>query len=129
MAAMTSDARYVSAEEIAEIVPYSARQIRRLAESGGFPRPVQFGERKVLWVRAEVEAWLRSKEEEKGMACWVCGSPATRVKGGRQCCSKHSQYSAGPDDPPPDPCAVARCGAPSNRREYGLPFCAAHNSL
>ena len=49
-----ADDRYVSAEEIAQIVPYSARQIRRLAEGGGFPPPVKFGERKNLWVRAEV---------------------------------------------------------------------------
>jgi hypothetical protein len=45
---------------------------------------------------------------------------------GKQWCSRHTQYSAHPDDPAPDRCAV--CEAPSNRREYGLPFCPAHNS-
>jgi predicted DNA-binding transcriptional regulator AlpA len=128
MSAMADD-RYVSAEQLAQIVPYSARQIRRLAEAGSFPPPVKFGERKNLWLRAEVEAWLRTKEEERAMpACWVCGSPANRVMGGKQCCSRHTQYSRHPDDPPPEPCAIGGCGAPSNRREYGLAFCASHNS-
>jgi hypothetical protein len=40
-------------------------------------------------------------------------------------CSAHSPYSARPGDPPPAPCAM--CGAPSDRREYGLPFCPAHD--
>lgn len=58
--------------------------------------------------------------------CKVCGAVATRIMDGGAYCSRHSNLSAHPDDAPPAPCVV--CEAPSDRREYGLPFCPAHDS-
>ena len=124
---MTAASRYVIEDELGELgVRYSDRHLRRLEASGDFPARVKLGERKSVWVRAEVEAWLRSKEEARAMSCWVCDAPASRVMDGRQCCSVHTHLSRHPDDPPPAPCAAPGCGADSNRAEYGHPLCVGH---
>jgi predicted DNA-binding transcriptional regulator AlpA len=51
--------QYVKASQLRDLgVPYTVQNIKTLAD---FPKPVQFGERKQLYIRAEVEAWVANK--------------------------------------------------------------------
>ncbi|MER9820023.1 AlpA family phage regulatory protein [Mesorhizobium sp. M0129] len=39
-----------------------------MAAAGEFPKPVQLGERRVAYVRAEVEAWIDSRIASRAAA-------------------------------------------------------------
>ena len=49
-------------------VPYTRNYIYKLIDRGQFPRPVRLGERKVAFVEREIDAWIRSKIEERDAA-------------------------------------------------------------
>jgi predicted DNA-binding transcriptional regulator AlpA len=42
-------------------IPYSRVHIDRLVEVEKFPCPIELGENRVAWVRAEVDAWIAAK--------------------------------------------------------------------
>ena len=52
-------------DEVAERVGYSAMHLWRLEKAGKFPRRVQLGPRRVGWVEAEVDAWIKARAAER----------------------------------------------------------------
>lgn len=53
-----SDARLVSAEELARILAISTRSLWRLRSAGQLPRPVKLGG-SIRWRIDEVERWIK----------------------------------------------------------------------
>ena len=51
----------LSKKQVREIVLYSPAHIARLEKAGLFPKRVQLGPGRVGWVKAEVEAWVRTR--------------------------------------------------------------------
>ncbi|PND21085.1 transcriptional regulator [Ensifer sp. MMN_5] len=58
----------MSPKEAAEATTFSRTMLTLLAEAGTFPRPVQLGERRIAFVRAEVEAWIDSRISARAAA-------------------------------------------------------------
>jgi prophage regulatory protein len=58
--------RIITQKELASRVPYSSVQIWRLEKAGTFPRRITLGPNRVGWVEAEVEAWLRTRMDDRG---------------------------------------------------------------
>lgn len=50
--------RLMTPKEAAEATTFSRTMLTLLAEAGKFPHPVPLGERRIAFVRAEVEAWI-----------------------------------------------------------------------
>jgi prophage regulatory protein len=50
--------RLMAPKEAALATSLSRPLISLMAAEGKFPRPVQLGERRIAYVRAEVEAWI-----------------------------------------------------------------------
>lgn len=48
----------LKAKQIAAFIGCSAKHVRRLAESGEFPKPVKAGKKMLRWPREAVERWL-----------------------------------------------------------------------
>jgi prophage regulatory protein len=46
-------------------IPYSEEWIRSLIEAGKFPRPVRLGEKRVGFVEAEIDQWLKDRAAER----------------------------------------------------------------
>jgi prophage regulatory protein len=44
--------------EVEAIVPFCKRTIQRMVKDESFPQPVRFGKRALLFLEAEVHAWL-----------------------------------------------------------------------
>lgn len=42
-------------------VPYSRDHLRRLVKAGSFPAPVPISEKRIAWVEAEIDAWVRER--------------------------------------------------------------------
>jgi predicted DNA-binding transcriptional regulator AlpA len=57
--------RIIAKRELAQLVPYSQSQIRRLEESGSFPVRVRLGPGRVGWPLREVLRWLQAREAER----------------------------------------------------------------
>jgi prophage regulatory protein len=57
----------ISLQEVTDLVRYRRTTIYRLIRRGLFPRQVRLGDRKVAWVRSEVEAWLLSRLEARNV--------------------------------------------------------------
>lgn len=53
---------FIPIREVVRMTSLSKPVVYRLIRGGGFPRQVPLSPRRVAWVRAEVEAWQRSKE-------------------------------------------------------------------
>ena len=59
-----SPAQYVSAREIAALLPLSYRHVvDRIPHREGFPAPANFGTKR-FWKASEVRAWLDSRVEK-----------------------------------------------------------------
>ncbi|MDO6815334.1 helix-turn-helix transcriptional regulator [Cobetia amphilecti] len=56
--------------EVLQRCAFSCSTLRRLQNSGDFPRPIQLGARAVAWVEADIEAWIqqriKSSQQEGG---------------------------------------------------------------
>ncbi len=55
----------IVADEIAQRIPYSQNQLRRLEAQGSFPKRVRIGANRVAWVRQEIDDWLKSRIAER----------------------------------------------------------------
>ena len=53
---------YMRQKELMQVVPFSPATLWRLVKSGTFVQPVKISARITAWNRAEVYAWLESKE-------------------------------------------------------------------
>lgn len=51
----------IVADEIAQRVPYSQNQLRRLEAQGSFPKRVRVGANRVAWVREEIDNWIAER--------------------------------------------------------------------
>jgi len=58
MSHLSTTPEFIVAEEIAQRIPYSQNQLRRLEAQGTFPKRVRIGANRVAWVRAEIEHWI-----------------------------------------------------------------------
>jgi prophage regulatory protein len=59
------DKPYLSRREICAVISVSARTLRAWAADGRFPRPLKLGSNCWRWKTADVERWLREKEDCK----------------------------------------------------------------
>ncbi|BAQ17932.1 helix-turn-helix transcriptional regulator [Methyloceanibacter caenitepidi] len=58
--------RVLSIEELGQKgIRFSRTHIYRLIRKNEFPRPIRLGEQRVAFVEDEIDAWLRSKIEER----------------------------------------------------------------
>jgi len=55
----------ISSEQLADIVPYSQNQLRRLEAQGRFPKRVRIGPNRVAWVQEEIERWFETRMDER----------------------------------------------------------------
>jgi prophage regulatory protein len=53
--------RFLTAEQLRELIPFSRMHIHRLMRRGDFPRPLKLGEQRVAWKESEIRAWLESR--------------------------------------------------------------------
>lgn len=53
--------RLVSLNDVAKMTSLSRTMVNRYRAEGRFPAPVIMGERRIAFVRAEVEAWIDAK--------------------------------------------------------------------
>ncbi len=51
----------IVADEIAQRIPYSQNQLRRLEAQGTFPKRVRIGANRVAWVREEIDQWIEAR--------------------------------------------------------------------
>jgi predicted DNA-binding transcriptional regulator AlpA len=59
---MDGKIKYLTANEVEELVPFTSEVIKDMAKKGAFPRPVMF-DSNILWLKNEVMDWIRSKIE------------------------------------------------------------------
>lgn len=57
--------RLMSPKEAAAATSLSRPLLTLMAAEGHFPKPVRLGERRIAFVRAEVEGWIDSKIEAR----------------------------------------------------------------
>mgnify|MGYP002639559046 CR=1 FL=1 len=55
----------IVAGEIAQRIPYSQNQLRRLEAQGSFPKRVRIGANRVAWVREEIDDWLQGRISQR----------------------------------------------------------------
>jgi Prophage CP4-57 regulatory protein (AlpA) len=61
-AAMKTPVVYLSPKDLrAKGVPYGMNHLRRLWQSGKFPKPIKLSERKLVWLESEIEAYVAGK--------------------------------------------------------------------
>lgn len=51
----------IVADEIAQRIPYSQNQLRRLEAQGSFPKRVRIGANRVARVREEIDNWIKDR--------------------------------------------------------------------
>ena len=61
MGAQNTTPELIVADEIAQRIPYSQNQLRRLEAQGGFPKRVRIGANRVAWVRQEIDQWIEER--------------------------------------------------------------------
>jgi prophage regulatory protein len=61
MGTHTTKPEFVVADEIAQRIPYSQNQLRRLEAQGSFPKRVRIGANRVAWVREEIDDWIEAR--------------------------------------------------------------------
>ena len=61
MGTHTTKPELIVADEIAQRIPYSQNQLRRLEAQGSFPKRVRIGANRVAWVRAEIDDWIEAR--------------------------------------------------------------------
>jgi len=57
--------KMISSEQLADIIPYSQNQLRRLEAQGRFPKRVRIGPNRVAWVQEEIERWFETRMDER----------------------------------------------------------------
>lgn len=60
--------RLMSPKEAAEATTFSRTMLALMAEAGAFPKPVQLGERRIAFVRSEVNNWIDARIAARGAA-------------------------------------------------------------
>lgn len=58
---MDSDAVLISIKEAARITSLSRTSINEKRAAGKFPKPVPLGDKRIAFVKAEVEQWIRDR--------------------------------------------------------------------
>ena len=53
--------RCLRLSEVQQLAPYSKMHIDRLEKQGRFPKRIQLGIGRVVWLQSEILAWLESK--------------------------------------------------------------------
>ena len=61
MGTYSTTTELIVADEIAQRIPYSQNQLRRLEAQGSFPKRVRIGANRVAWVRQEVDQWIEAR--------------------------------------------------------------------
>jgi prophage regulatory protein len=61
MTTISTTPELIVADEIAQRIPYSQNQLRRLEAQGSFPKRVRIGANRVAWVRQEVDQWIEER--------------------------------------------------------------------
>jgi prophage regulatory protein len=61
MGTLTTTPQLIVADEIAQRIPYSQNQLRRLEAEGSFPKRVRIGANRVAWVRQEIDDWIETR--------------------------------------------------------------------
>jgi prophage regulatory protein len=61
MGTLSTTPELIVADEIAQRIPYSQNQLRRLEAQGTFPKRVRIGANRVAWVREEVDHWIAAR--------------------------------------------------------------------
>lgn len=59
---------FLTPNETAEHMRLTVRKLQQLEADGTGPRRIKIGTRKVLYARADVDAWLLAKREPEGAA-------------------------------------------------------------
>jgi len=49
-------------------IPYSEEWIRNLVKTGKFPKPVRLGKKRVGFIEAEIDGWLKARAAERDVA-------------------------------------------------------------
>lgn len=62
---MTEKPRLISLNDVCKMTSMSRTMINRYRAEGRFPLAVDLGERRVAFVREEVEAWVQAKIEAR----------------------------------------------------------------
>ena len=65
MGTQNTKPEFVVADEIAQRIPYSQNQLRRLEAQGSFPKRVRVGANRVAWVRQEIDQWIEERMAER----------------------------------------------------------------
>lgn len=60
--------RLMSPNEAQEATTMSRVLLRLMADEGQFPQPVKIGERRIAYVRAEVDAWIDERINSRAAA-------------------------------------------------------------
>jgi prophage regulatory protein len=62
--------RYIGFPDLKDLygIPYSWAHLARLEAAGEFPRRVRLSAKRVVWVRAEIEAWCEAREKAREAA-------------------------------------------------------------
>jgi prophage regulatory protein len=61
MSHLTTTPEFIVADEIAQRIPYSQNQLRRLEAQGTFPKRVRIGANRIAWVREEIDNWVMDR--------------------------------------------------------------------
>lgn len=61
MSTQNTTPELIVADEIAQRIPYSQNQLRRLEAQGSFPKRVRIGANRVAWVREEIDNWIKDR--------------------------------------------------------------------
>lgn len=61
VAANDNRPRLMTPKEAANATTFSRTMLALLSDAGKFPLPVPLGERRIAYVRAEVEAWIDAR--------------------------------------------------------------------
>lgn len=57
--------KLISKRDVRSMVCYSFAHIDRMEAAGTFPKRVRLGQARVAWVKAEVEAWVQARIDER----------------------------------------------------------------
>ena len=61
MSRLNATPELILTSEIAQRIPYSQNQLRRLEAQGSFPKRVRIGANRVAWVRQEIDDWIETR--------------------------------------------------------------------
>ena len=60
---MSETAGFMTEAEVLELVPVARKTLYNWEKAGRFPARRKLGERRVGWLRAEVERWIETRPE------------------------------------------------------------------